>query len=69
LPKPYRFATTVAIFGSLLRKSKYLEKVSWDELLKMSTASYDPNDVSQTEYLSLIEQAKKIYHRKRKSRK
>jgi Ca-activated chloride channel family protein len=69
LPKPYRFATTVAIFGSLLRKSKYLEKVSWDELLKMSIASYDPNDVSQTEYLSLIEQAKKIYHRKRKSRK
>jgi hypothetical protein len=35
----------------------------------MAKASYDPNDVSQTEYLSLIDKAKKIYHKdKRKKR-
>ena len=69
LPKPYRFATTVALFGSLLKKSRFTEKISWDELLKMSEASYDRNDVSQQEYLTMLEQAKKIYHRNRKSRK
>lgn len=69
LPKPYRFATTVALFGSLLKKSRFTEKISWDELLKMSTASYDPNDISQKEYLLMIEQAKKIYHKNRKARK
>jgi Ca-activated chloride channel family protein len=69
LPKPYRFATTVALFGSLLKKSRFTEKVSWDELLKMSLASYDPNDVSQKEYLLMIGQGKKIYHRNRRTRK
>jgi len=69
LPKSYRFATTVALFGSMLKKSRFTEKVSWDELLKMSAASYDPNDISQKEYLLMIEQAKKIYHRNRKTRK
>lgn len=69
LPKSYRFATTVALFGSLLKKSRFTEKISWDDLLKMSEASYDPNDVSQQEYLIMLAQAKKIYHRNRKSRK
>jgi Ca-activated chloride channel family protein len=69
LPKPYRFATTVALFGSLLKKSRFTEKISWDDLLKMSEASFDRNDISQQEYLTMLEQAKKIYHRNRKSRK
>jgi Ca-activated chloride channel family protein len=69
LPKPYRFATTIALFGSLLKKSRFTEKISWDDLVKMSEACYDRNDVSQQEYLTMLEQAKKIYHRNRKSRK
>jgi Ca-activated chloride channel homolog len=69
IPGYYRFAASVALFGGLLKKSSFTEKTSWDELAMMAKASYDPNDVSQTEYLSLIDKAKKIYHKdKRKKR-
>jgi len=35
----------------------------------MAKTSYDSNDVSQTEYLTLIDKAKKIYHKDRKKKK
>jgi Ca-activated chloride channel family protein len=63
LAQPYRFATSVALFGSLLKNSAFTGKASWDDLIKMATACYDPNDVSQKEYLQMIGQAKKIYHK------
>jgi Ca-activated chloride channel family protein len=53
----------VALFGSLLKNSAFTGKTSWDDLIKMATACYDPNDVSQKEYLQMIGQAKKIYHK------
>ncbi|MDP4211014.1 MAG: von Willebrand factor type A domain-containing protein [Bacteroidota bacterium] len=68
LPKYYRFASSVALFGGLLKNSRFVGKASWDELLKMAGASYDINDVSQKEYLQLIEKAKKIYHKTRKKK-
>ena len=69
LPRPYRFATSVALFGGLLKKSRFTEKTSWEDLVKMATESYDPNDVSQKEYILMIEKAKKIYHKNRKKKK
>ncbi len=69
LPRYYRFAGSVALFGSLLKKSRFTGKTSWDDLVKMAAESYDPNDVSQKEYIRMIEQAKKIYHKNRKNRK
>jgi Ca-activated chloride channel family protein len=69
LPNYYRFSASVALFGGLLRKSVYTQKTSWDELALIAKASYDPNDVSQTEYLELIDKAKKIYHKEKKKKK
>ena len=68
LPNYYRFSASVALFGGLLKKSPYTGKTTWDELSLIAKASYDPNDVSQTEYLLLIEKAKKIYHKEKKKK-
>ncbi len=69
LPNYYRFSASVALFGGLLKKSTYTEKTTWDELALLAKSSYDPNDVSQTEYILLIEKAKKIYHKEKKKKK
>ncbi|MDP9040578.1 MAG: DUF3520 domain-containing protein, partial [Bacteroidota bacterium] len=69
LPSYYRFSASVALFGGLLKKSDYTGKVSWDELSLIAKASYDPNDISQVEYVTLIDKAKKLYHKERKQKK
>jgi Ca-activated chloride channel homolog len=69
IPNYYRFSASVALFGSLLKKSTYTQKSTWDELSLMAKSSYDPNDVSQSEYILLIEKAKKIYHKDKKKKK
>jgi Ca-activated chloride channel family protein len=68
LPRSYRFGTSVALFGSLLKRSHFTDKSSWDDLTKMATESYDVNDASQKEFLALVEKAKKIYHKSRKKK-
>ncbi len=69
LPGYYRFSASVALFGDLLKKSTYTQKATWDELELMAKSSYDPHDVSQSEYLVLIDKAKKIYHKQKKKKK
>ncbi|HEY4965885.1 MAG TPA: von Willebrand factor type A domain-containing protein [Puia sp.] len=69
LPDYYRFSASVALFGDLLKKSVYTRYSSWDELAIMARSSYDPKDVSQNEYLMLIDKAKKIYHKDKKKKK
>jgi Ca-activated chloride channel family protein len=53
----------------MLKKSSYTAKTSWDELSLIAKSSYDSGDVSQTEYIQLIEKAKKIYHKDKKKKK
>ena len=69
LPNYYRFSASVALFGGLLKKSSYTAKTSWDELALIAKASYDSSDVSEAEYILLIEKAKKIYHKDKKKKK
>ncbi len=69
LPNYYRFSASVALFGEMLKKSPFVQKSTWDELALIAKSSYDPNNVSQSEYLLLIEKAKKIYHKDKKKKK
>jgi Ca-activated chloride channel homolog len=69
LPDYYRFSASVALFGGMLKKSPYTQKITWDELALMARTSYDPNDISQNEYVGLIDKSKKIYHKDKKNRK
>jgi Ca-activated chloride channel family protein len=66
LSQSKRFATAVVMFGSLLRKSKFVKNVSWNDILNLANTSADKDSFSQKEFISLVQQAKIIYKKKRK---
>lgn len=64
----YRFASSVVMFGSILRESKFVKAIGWNDISLLAASSYDANDVVQKEFLALIEKAKKIYGKRKKDR-
>jgi Ca-activated chloride channel homolog len=66
LPSSHRFATSVVMFGSLLKKSKFTTNITWDEIMQQATASYDANDALQKEFILIVDKAKKIYAKGRR---
>jgi Ca-activated chloride channel homolog len=69
LPQFYRFAASVIMFGSLIRESKFIKEKSWSDALAIAQKSYDPQDPSQKEFISLLEKGKSIYTGKKKKNK
>lgn len=69
LPATNRFASAVAMFAALLKDSKYAQKYSWGEVIKLATESEDPQDAVQQEFISIVEKAKKVYSKMRKKKK
>ncbi|MFL5772267.1 MAG: von Willebrand factor type A domain-containing protein [Flavisolibacter sp.] len=65
-PKCYQFVSSVIMFGSVLRKSRYVKDITWNEISDIASSSADPENYSQREFLTLIQQARLIYSRKRK---
>jgi Ca-activated chloride channel family protein len=61
----YQFATSVIMFGSLLRKSNFI-KTSWSDVYKLAKTSANEDNFSQKEFLTLVDQARKLYGKKRK---
>lgn len=66
LPQGYRFATTVAMFGSLLKESPFAKQINWNETIIAANESYDKLDPVQKEFITIIEKAKKIYSKRKK---
>lgn len=69
LPKCHQFASAVVMFGSLLRKSKFVKDISWNDVLQVATSSAAPDSYSQKEFVSLVQIAKNIYSKKTKKGK
>ncbi len=69
IDKNYQFASSVIMFASLLKKSKYFKNVSWNDTIMLANECYDPNDPLQKEFISLLEKAKKIYAKEKRKRK
>ncbi len=69
LPSSYRFATSTVMFGELLKKSKFMTEVNWDDISEMASQSLDPNDIGEKEFVQLVEKAKKIYAKDKKKKK
>jgi len=57
------------MFGGLLKKSPFMRMVNWDDVMDVASQSADPNDISQQEFLSLLDKAKKIYAKEKKKKK
>jgi Ca-activated chloride channel family protein len=66
LPQSYRFATAVTLFGSLLKESVYAKQVTWNEAIIAANESYDKSDAAQTEFIAMLEKARKIYSKRKK---
>jgi Ca-activated chloride channel family protein len=61
LPKYHQFASAVIMFGSLLRKSKFVKDISWSNVLDLATSSAAIDNYSQKEFVSLVQKAKTLY--------
>jgi Ca-activated chloride channel family protein len=66
LPACYRFATSVALFGALMKNSQNINNASWSEAVSLANQSYDDKDVFQKEFFALMQKAKKIYAKEKK---
>jgi Ca-activated chloride channel family protein len=65
----YRFASSIALFGGLLKRSRFIRQADWKDAIEIAEQSSDPTDGMQQEFISLIEKARKIYgHTKRHRR-
>jgi Ca-activated chloride channel homolog len=65
----YRFASSIALFGGLLKRSRFMGQADWKDAIQMAEQSRDPEDGMQEEFISLIEKARKIYGRDKHRRK
>jgi Ca-activated chloride channel family protein len=68
LPATYRFASSIVMFATLLRQSKYSKLINWNDTIILANRSYDKNNALQKEFIEMLEQAKKIYVKERKRR-
>ena len=65
----YRFASSIALFGGLLKKSRFMRQADWKDAIEMAERSSDPADGMQQEFIALIEKARKIYGKTRHKHK
>jgi Ca-activated chloride channel family protein len=70
ISRELQFATAVSMFGMKLRQSKYLPAKTgdWDKITAIALGSYNPGVYLQRDFVTLLENAKKLYV-KSKSRK
>jgi Ca-activated chloride channel family protein len=68
IDKNYQFAVSVVMFSSLLRDSRIVKSISWNEVNDLAMQSANLAVPSQKEFLSLIEIAKNIYSKKKKGK-
>ena len=69
LPASFRLASSTAIFGGLLKKSKFLSGATWDDAMDLANDAIDTQDAREMEFITLIDKAKKIYTKEKKRKK
>jgi Ca-activated chloride channel family protein len=62
----YRFASSIALFGGLLKRSKFTSQAGWKDVIELAQHSYDPEDGMQQEFIGLVEKARKIYGQRKR---
>lgn len=68
LDKSCLFSAAVVMFGSMLRSSPYVKNTGWDEIITLAESSSDSNDLLQKEFITLVQQAKKLYSKNKKKK-
>jgi len=67
-PARIRFATTIAMFGTLLKHSKYARNYTYNDVLALAQQCTDGQDHMQQEFIVLIQKARKLYNYRKKRR-
>jgi Ca-activated chloride channel family protein len=65
----YRFASSVIMFGSVLKSSSFAKEISWGDVLFQASEAANPTDVNQAQFVELVYKAKEFYTKKRKKNK
>ena len=62
----YRFASSVIMFGSILKSSAFAKDVSWGDVLFQAGESANPTDTNQSQFVEMVYKAKNFYTRQKK---
>ena len=65
----YRFAASVAMFGAVLRKSKYIKDYTLEDVLTLARSGIQKNNHLQNEFGRLVQQAILMYQPPKKKRR
>lgn len=65
----HRMATSLVMFGSMLKASPYTKNITWNEVQALALGAVEKENPLHTEYLRMLEQAKKIYSGKKKRKR
>lgn len=69
LPKEIQFGTAVTMFGLKLKESNYFPDVTWQQIHKIGSKSFNEDNYLQSEFLDLVDKAQKIYTIPKKKKK
>lgn len=65
-----RFATSLTMFGELLKQSRFAKSYTWDDVRTLAQQACRKRPTAlQTEFITLIDKAKKIYSPSKKKKK
>jgi Ca-activated chloride channel family protein len=65
----YRFAAAVALFGNILRQSKFTHGFQLEDVALLSKDAVSPSNILQQEFQHLLEKAIRLYNPSKKKRK
>lgn len=68
LPKTYRMAAGITLFGSVLKESKFVKPANLQDVLTILNPISNQEDLVQQELITLVEKAKKIYYKGKASK-
>jgi Ca-activated chloride channel homolog len=69
LPNHYGFATAVAMFGSYVKSSKYINNIKIEDIKNLALKTHDPSQIAQKELITILDKAETIYEPNAKKRK
>ncbi|MBL0883256.1 MAG: von Willebrand factor type A domain-containing protein [Chitinophagaceae bacterium] len=65
----YRFAAAVAMFGNVLRRSKFIHGFQLEDVVLLTKQAVSSKNTLQQEFQQLLEKAIRLYHPSKKKRK
>jgi Ca-activated chloride channel family protein len=68
LDKSYPFAASVALYGMILRESKYVNSAGLNDVLSLANTGLDPGIYLENDFIRQVEKTIRIYGAKKKKR-